>query len=74
MSLKTIKVNPLFLGTSSSKISKQNKTRKEKPAGLSLGASNNIKKKLIARVKDFQKGKLPTANNNIIDNNAINKN
>ena len=44
MSLKTIKVNPLFLGTSGIKSSKHNKTRKEKPAGLSMGASNNIKK------------------------------
>jgi len=68
MSLKTIKVNPLFLGTSGIKSSKHNKTRKEKPAGLSMGASNNIKKKLIARVKDFQKAKLPDANAN---NSAI---
>ena len=62
MSLKTIKVNPIFLmgaggssgggGGSSSK----NKTRKEKPLGVSLGQSNNIKKKLIARIKNFQQG------------------
>ena len=70
MSLKTIKVNPLFLGTSGIKSSKHNKTRKEKPAGLSMGASNNIKKKLIARVKDFQKAKLPDANANA-NNSAI---
>ena len=50
MSLKTIKVNPIFLGTSTAK----NKTRKEKPAGVSMGQSNNIKKKLIARIKNFQ--------------------
>jgi len=50
MSLKTIKVNPIFLGTSTVK----NKTRKEKPAGVSLGQSNSIKKKLIERIKNFQ--------------------
>jgi hypothetical protein len=51
MSLKTIKVNPIFLGASGSK---PNKTRKEKPTGVSLGQSNTIKKKLIARIKNFQ--------------------
>jgi len=50
MSLKTIKVNPIFLGTSVAK----NKTRKEKPSGVSLNQSNSIKKKLIARIKNFQ--------------------
>ena len=56
MSFKTIKVNPIFLmgGEKSGK----NKTRKEKPATTSLG-STNIKKKLIARIKDFQKGVKP---------------
>jgi hypothetical protein len=56
MSSKTIKVNPIFLssGSSSGTTSIKNKTRKEKPAGLSLGQSNIIKKKLIARIKDFQ--------------------
>ena len=53
MSLKTITVNPIFLSGSSGSAVK-NKTRKEKPAGVSLGQSNNIKKKLIARIKDFQ--------------------
>ena len=53
MSLKTIKVNPIFLSGSDS-ISTKNKTRKEKPLGVSLGQSNNIKKKLIARIKNFQ--------------------
>jgi hypothetical protein len=62
MSLKTIKVNPIFLmgaGGSSSGgggSSSKNKTRKEKPLGVSLGQSNNIKKKLIARIKNFQQG------------------
>ena len=51
MSLKTIKVNPIFLTTSGSK---NNKTKKEKPAGVSLGQSNALKKKLIARIKNFQ--------------------
>jgi hypothetical protein len=58
MSFKTIKVNPIFLmgGEKSGK----NKTRKEKPAATSLG-STNIKKKLIARIKDFQKGVKPSS-------------
>jgi hypothetical protein len=56
MSLKTIKVNPIFLssGTGGSGFSVKNKTRKEKPSGVSLGQSNSIKKKLIARIKNFQ--------------------
>ena len=54
MSLKTIKVNPIFLSSGGGTAPLKNKTRKEKPAGLSLGQSNNIKKKLIARIKDFQ--------------------
>lgn len=57
MSLKTIKVNPIFLmGSGGSGLSK-NKTRKEKPINLSLGQPNNIKKKLIARIKNFQQEK-----------------
>jgi len=72
MSLKTIKVNPSFLGPTGKGL-KQNKTRKEKPSGISLGKTNNIKKKLIARVKDFQKNKntFPNANANA-NANAIN--
>jgi hypothetical protein len=62
---KTIKVNPIFLmgsGGSLSGSSGKNKTRKEKPLGVSLGQSNNIKKKLIARIKNFQqKGQSATA-------------
>jgi len=54
MSFKTIKVNPIFLSADSSGFTAKNKTRKEKPAGISLGQSNNIKKKLIARIKNFQ--------------------
>jgi hypothetical protein len=54
MSLKTIKVNPIFLGSSGSSFGMKNKTRKEKPAGVSLGQANSIKKKLIARIKNFQ--------------------
>ncbi len=59
MSLKTIKVNPIFLmgaGGGGGGRGSQNKTRKEKPLGVSLGQSNNIKKKLIARIKNFQQG------------------
>ena len=52
MSLKTIKVNPIFLAGGSSKT----RTRKEKPTGVALGPSHSIKKKLIARIKDFQQG------------------
>jgi hypothetical protein len=79
MSLKTIKVNPIFLmgaggssggGGSSSK----NKTRKEKPLAVSLGQSNNIKKKLIARIKNFQQGasasKTNAATSNSISSNS----
>ena len=62
---KTIKVNPIFLmgsGGSLGGSSGKNKTRKEKPLGVSLGQSNNIKKKLIARIKNFQqKGQSATA-------------
>jgi len=57
MSLKTIKVNPdlLSLAGSGNKSSSANtKTRKQKPAGVSLTQSNNVKKKLIARIKNFQ--------------------
>jgi hypothetical protein len=54
MSLKTIKVNPIFLSGGGSASSSKNKTRKEKPTGVSLNQSNSIKKKLIARIKNFQ--------------------
>ena len=65
MSLKTIKVNPIFLasagsGGGSSGFAAKNKTRKEKPSGVSLGQSNSIKKKLIARIKNFQHNKQTT--------------
>ena len=59
MSFKTIKVNPIFLSSDSSGFTAKNKTRKEKPAGISLGQSNNIKKKLIARIKNFQQNSKP---------------
>ena len=58
MSLKTIKVNPIFLSGATSSGTK-NKTRKEKPSGVSLSQSNNIKKKLIARIKNFQQKSKP---------------
>jgi hypothetical protein len=54
MSLKTIKVNPIFLSGQGSSFAVKNKTRKEKPTGVSLSQSNSIKKKLIARIKNFQ--------------------
>ena len=65
MSLKTIKVNPIFLMGSGGGGSSQakNKTRKEKPVSLSLGQPNSIKKKLIARIKNFQQNKNTTATN-----------
>jgi hypothetical protein len=73
MSLKTIKVNPIFLANNSVKA---NKTRKEKPSGVSLGQSNNIKKKLIARIKNFQqnskKDKSNISNKESINDNSIN--
>ena len=60
MSLKTIKVNPIFLSGQGSSFAVKNKTRKEKPTGVSLSQSNSIKKKLIARIKNFQQnGKQP---------------
>ena len=60
MILKTIKVNPIFLSGQGSSFAAKNKTRKEKPIGVSLSQSNNIKKKLIARIKNFQQnGKQP---------------
>jgi hypothetical protein len=68
MSLKTIKVNPIFLmgaGGGSGR-GEKNKTRKEKPLGVSLGQPNNIKKKLIARIKNFQQEK--SAGSNSISN------
>jgi hypothetical protein len=58
MSLKTIKVNPIFLSGVSSAGTK-NKTRKEKPSGVSLSQSNSIKKKLITRIKNFQQKSKP---------------
>ena len=71
MSLKTIKVNPIFLmgagkggGSGGSGSSAKNKTRREKPIGVSLGQPNNIKKKLIARIKNFQQGGGIKINNN----------
>jgi hypothetical protein len=71
MSLKTIKVNPIFLmgagkggGSGGSGTSAKNKTRREKPIGVSLGQPNNIKKKLIARIKNFQQGGGIKINNN----------
>jgi len=74
MSLKTIKVNPIFLATSGGGgNSGKNKTRKEKPVGVSLGQSNTIKKKLIARIKDFQHNKKePTHHTNTNNNNNNN--
>lgn len=56
MSSKTIKVNPLFLSSSGNggAVTFKNKTRKEKPTGVSLNTANNIKKKLISRIKNFQ--------------------
>jgi hypothetical protein len=62
MSLKTIKVNPIFLSGQGSSFSPKNKTRKEKPTGVSLSQSNSIKKKLIARIKNFQQNKDPNGN------------
>jgi len=57
MSSKTIKVNPIFLMGAGGGSPAKNKTRKEKPASISLGQPNNIKKKLIARIKNFQQEK-----------------
>lgn len=59
MSLKTIKVNPIFLAGDNASFSAKNKTRKEKPSGISMSQSNNIKKKLIARIKNFQQNSQP---------------
>jgi hypothetical protein len=85
MSLKTIKVNPIFLSGEKAGFASKSKTRKEKPSGLSLGQSNNIKKKLIARIKNFQQSSKPNTqfektkgstmvdtNSNSINNNSIN--
>jgi hypothetical protein len=57
MSSKTIKVNPIFLMGAGGSSPAKNKTRKEKPVSISLGQPNNIKKKLIARIKNFQQEK-----------------
>jgi len=56
MSLKTIKVNPdlLSLSGGGKSSSANTKTRKQKPASVSVAQSNNVKKKLIARIKNFQ--------------------
>ena len=71
MSLKTIKVNPIFLMGSGGGGGSQakNKTRKEKPVSLSLGQPNSIKKKLIARIKNFQQNKNTSTTNNNNTNN-----
>ena len=56
MSLKTIKVNPIFLsGGENPGFSVKNKTRKEKPTSITLGQANNIKKKLIYTYSKFSK-------------------
>jgi len=73
MSLKTIKVNPIFLmgsGGGGGSSQAKNKTRKEKPVSLSLGQPNSIKKKLIARIKNFQQEKKNT--NSTTTNNVNN--
>jgi hypothetical protein len=73
MSFKTIKVNPIFLSADSSGFTAKNKTRKEKPAGISLGQSNNIKKKLIARIKNFQQNsKTAPLANTAVSTQAVN--
>jgi len=72
MSFKTIKVNPIFLSADSSGFTAKNKTRKEKPAGISLGQSNNIKKKLIARIKNFQQNSKTAPLANTAANTAVN--
>jgi hypothetical protein len=70
--LKTIKVNPIFLGTNNSGQPK-NKTRKEKPVlSSTLGSTNNVKKKLIARIKNFQQTTTHNNTNNNINNNTNN--
>jgi len=71
MSSKTIKVNPLFLSSSGNGggVSFKNKTRKEKPTGVSLNAANNIKKKLISRIKNFQQETSNKAANRSLPNN-----
>ena len=71
MSSKTIKVNPLFLSSSGNGggVSFKNKTRKEKPTGVSLNAANNIKKKLISRIKNFQQETSNKAANRHLPNN-----
>ena len=71
MSSKTIKVNPIFLSTNGGLKNNANKTRKEKPTGVSLGQSNSIKKKLIARIKNFQHGKKEASTNNSSTSNAF---
>jgi t-SNARE complex subunit (syntaxin) len=69
--LKTIKVNPIFLSSANSSGQVKNKTRKEKPSlSASLGQTNNVQKKLIARIKDFQQ----TGNKNNKNNNSNNSN
>ena len=72
MSLKTIKVNPIFLAGDNASFSAKNKTRKEKPAGISMSQSNNIKKKLIARIKNFQQNSQPKgASTGAVGANAV---
>jgi hypothetical protein len=72
MSSKTIKVNPLFLSSSGNggAVSFKNKTRKEKPTGVSLNAANNIKKKLISRIKNFQQESSNKGSRNASTSNA----
>ena len=77
MSSKTIKVNPLFLSSSGNggAVTFKNKTRKEKPTGVSLNTANNIKKKLISRIKNFQQESSNKAKNaNAYNANAYNAN
>jgi len=64
MSLKKILVHPDLLslsGGGSKSTSANTKTRKQKPAGISVTQSNNVKKKLIARIQNFQQNPSATA-------------
>jgi hypothetical protein len=69
MSLKTIKVNPSFLGPGSKNL-KLSKTRKVKPVGPLSMDTNNVRNKLMKRIKSFQSENVNANINVETDTNA----
>ena len=66
---KTIQVNPAFLSLGKKNKTKKFKEKKSKRKDLRMSIKpNNIKKKLIAKIKEHQRDNLEKRNNNIKNN------